>query len=130
MSSPRVLGCAIYLLYYYKFIYGADDIPPITITSPDTILKIEAPELTKTSYTYLPSDKVLVTVEPNDNLNSPPLALVNPTSKVANACCDDPIAILFASCAEPVQSVTAAVPIATALSDEKSKAVPDVPTTV
>jgi len=56
------------------------------------------PELTRISYTYLPSLKDLVAVDPKERLNFPPAALVNPTLKVAAAYIDDPMETLLAIC--------------------------------
>ena len=70
---------------------------------------------------------MLVSVEPNDILKSPPAALVNPTLKVFSAYAEDPIATLLASCAEPVHPVVVAIP--TAFAVEKSHAPPETLTT-
>ncbi len=55
--------------------------PAYTRILPLTILYIVAPELTNTLYTYLPSDKSLVSPAVKVNSNFPPAALVNPTLK-------------------------------------------------
>ena len=43
---------------------------------------MDAPELTKTLYSYLPSERLVVAVDPIEMSNIPPPALVNPTLKV------------------------------------------------
>ena len=42
------------------------------------------PELTKTLYSYLPSERLVVAVDPKDTSNTPPPALLKPTVNVAD----------------------------------------------